>query len=110
MVMDCRPDYEVCDCQCHRFPGFEHIINCCNNCPYCHRNIKTFFFDEHVVECAQKASGLLCISDSELCDCEYHQLPAHCRPPCCMECPYCKLHIKKTSLTKHLEKCSKNRQ
>ncbi|MEK7072543.1 MAG: hypothetical protein AAB969_03160 [Patescibacteria group bacterium] len=104
--MNCCPNFEVCDCDCHRLPAgmMQHCMPCCNKCPYCGKNIKWHSYDEHIVKCG-KERLLICTSDNEVCDCEYHQWPGHCLPPCCKVCPHCERHIKETHFAKHVEKC-----
>jgi len=98
-------DFEICHCRCHNNPNIMHCMPCCLPCHYCGANIKHFYFEKHVTDC-QAAIKNQCTSDSELCDCAFHQLPSRCSPACCKECPKCKLHIKEKFFAEHLEKCS----
>ena len=40
-------DSDECDCPCHTLGG-KHIMACCRECPECKKNIKFFYFDDHL--------------------------------------------------------------
>ncbi len=44
---------DVCACECHRSGGniFAHVRPCCEQCPYCGRNIKIHAFEGHQRQC-----------------------------------------------------------
>lgn len=108
-MFNCCHSFEECDCDCHRIPGMMHCMPCCGTCPYCQKNIKFLYYDEHVTKCGEAIRQLACNTDNEICDCEYHQLPGRCTPPCCKVCPKCGLHIKEVKFQEHLEKCNSKR-
>jgi len=54
----CLPkDDDVCDCECHSDIPVEHPAPCCMSCPFCNRNIKSEFFNDHVAGCEISAAG-----------------------------------------------------
>ncbi len=42
----------VCACSCHEYPnGIVHMIVCCEECQYCHKNIIQNCMKGHLEEC-----------------------------------------------------------
>lgn len=45
---------EECTCLCHKDKNIVHCVACCNKCPYCDKNIRMAYYDEHVEKCKNK--------------------------------------------------------
>ncbi|MDO8669357.1 MAG: hypothetical protein Q7K65_03625 [Candidatus Buchananbacteria bacterium] len=109
---DCCPDLDVCDCDCHRFPGMMHCMPCCNTCPKCGKNIRVFSYDEHVKKCEAVANDFSLElfkkfeKELEICHCPCHSGPSvkHIMP-CCLKCPHCGKNIKTLYYSEHIEQC-----
>jgi hypothetical protein len=46
--------HEECDCYCHKDDRIRHCAPCCDKCPFCGKNIKPFYIDEHKKNCEFK--------------------------------------------------------
>lgn len=54
----CQEMGDECDCDCHHAgEGMEitHVVACCFKCPYCHLNISTHVYDEHIKRCVGRS-------------------------------------------------------
>lgn len=99
--MNCCPNFDVCDCDCHRLPSgmMQHCMPCCNTCPYCGKNIKWFRFDDHTKKCSQRR---------EICDCLCHESFEFLhKKACCSPCPICNQNIRMEYYDQHIEGCHK---
>ena len=56
--MSCVRSIEDCHCVCHRRPGVKHVAPCCHTCPFCGRNIKRGFYEDHRAECAEEHDNI----------------------------------------------------
>jgi len=117
MLGDCCPSLEICDCECHSFPGMKHCMPCCYQCPNCGKNIKPFYYDDHVKKCQSSNDQIIIESVSrllfkemaralELCRCHCHEAPGvkHI-VACCLTCLYCQKRIRTLYYDEHIERC-----
>ncbi len=42
---------DLCKCACHKNKGIMHCVPCCYQCAYCHKDIATHKFSEHMKNC-----------------------------------------------------------
>lgn len=47
-----------CDCSCHQ-GLLNHIMSCCNECPYCKKLVRHVYTNSHINECRERFTDLI---------------------------------------------------
>lgn len=47
-------DFEECNCECHNNNFIMHFMPCCGVCPHCHKNIDSYYYNDHVTRCEKE--------------------------------------------------------
>ncbi|WP_152633294.1 hypothetical protein [Aliarcobacter butzleri] len=61
-------NFDECTCECHNSrETIYHCMPCCTKCKYCHKNILSFNYDEHIEKCKKNYTKCNCMIN-EKCD------------------------------------------